>query len=248
MTDRFDPHEYTQGLAKRLVFEFSEAAQAPTPGLKGAAREHPARKQLERLLPSIVAVGSGIVIDSFGGQSRQQDIVIFERNLCPIYSINDTPEATFYPVEGVVAVGEVKSVFGGKEISDSFANIESVKSLRRHALPTDDGMGLGATVGYRNYGSLGSFVATLDTQFNPAKESDQVFAFTLFGTSSLLDRTLFDHLMEHYQRRGAELCPNIVGGLDRGFFQPYDRITNTLTHSRMSGDHLGFCPESRLLS
>src|SRR5688572_5877693 len=131
MTKDFSGFDYLQSMARRLVYDFDEAGLAGHPGLIGSARETPARVQLERVLPGNIGVGSGIVIDSFGGKSKQQDIVIYEKHLCPVFSINDTAEATYYPIEGVMAVGEVKSSLDKDKLEDAFAKIDSVKSLSR---------------------------------------------------------------------------------------------------------------------
>ena len=47
------------------------------------------------------------------------DVVIYERFLCPVFCINDNPETTYYPCEGVMAVGEIKSTVGKAEFDDS---------------------------------------------------------------------------------------------------------------------------------
>lgn len=36
------------------------------------------------------------MIDSFEGVSKQQGIVLYERDFCPVLSVNDTSEATFF--------------------------------------------------------------------------------------------------------------------------------------------------------
>jgi hypothetical protein len=102
MSNQFDPGDFVNRVARRLIVEFDDAAQASTPGLIGAAKEHPARKSLERLLPGSAAIGSGVIIDSYGSSSRRQDIVVYEEPFCPIFSINDTPETTYFPCEGVI--------------------------------------------------------------------------------------------------------------------------------------------------
>lgn len=89
----FDPAQFVNRIGQRLVAEFADASDAGTPGLIGSAREHPARMQLVKLLPAYVSTGTGLLIDSYGGQSKQQDIVMFERDFCPVYSINDAPDA-----------------------------------------------------------------------------------------------------------------------------------------------------------
>jgi hypothetical protein len=89
------------------------------------------QRKLEHLLPVGIGVGSGCVIDSFGGTSKQQDVILYEKAFCPIFSVNDTPETTYYPCEGVIAVGEVKSTVASKELTDIFKKIHSVKMLKR---------------------------------------------------------------------------------------------------------------------
>ena len=102
--------------------------------------EQPVRKQLQEVPPRGIAVGSGFVIDSYGGTSRQADIVVYEQDICPVFSINATAETTYYPCEFVIAVGEVKFALDGDSLRDAFKKIASVKELRRHivrdAVPT----------------------------------------------------------------------------------------------------------------
>ena len=81
----FDGQSFVRQVAKRLIQEFEFSAGAGTPGLIGAAKEHPARVQLQAMMPDGILVGSGIVVDSYGGVSKQQDIVIFEK-ISPVFS------------------------------------------------------------------------------------------------------------------------------------------------------------------
>ena len=57
--------------------------------------ESPVRKQLEHHLPTGIAVGSGFVIDSYGATSSQTDLILYERDICPVFSKNDTPGTTY---------------------------------------------------------------------------------------------------------------------------------------------------------
>ena len=102
--------------------------------LRDRTAEQPVRDQLEQVLPRGVAVGKGFVIDSYGGTSRQQDVVLYERDFCPVFSINDTRQTTFYPCEGVIAVGEIKSRLDRDSLENAFKKVASVKALRRHAV------------------------------------------------------------------------------------------------------------------
>ena len=102
MDGTFDVDKHIARIGVRLVREFDEARAATSPTAVGDAMEFPVRKQLEQLLPRGIAVGSGFVIDSYGATSAQTDIVLYERDICPVFSINDTPGTTYYPCEGVI--------------------------------------------------------------------------------------------------------------------------------------------------
>ncbi len=166
----FNSSEYMAHIAKRLTQEFAFSASAGTPGLVGSSKEHPARVQLENLMPDGIGVGSGIVIDSYGGVSKQQDIVVFEK-ICPVFSINGSPDATYYPVEGVIAAGEVKSTLGKAELDDAFSKSVSVKELKRHAVAYGDGLGLEPTVSFRNYTSVISMACAPEEQYDQNTKS-----------------------------------------------------------------------------
>ena len=156
MERNFDPDAFIRRIGRRLVEQFDAARMATSPSTMGAAMEQPVRDQLEQILPRGLAVGSGFVIDSHGGTSRQADIVLYGRDICPVFSINNTPETTYYPCECVVAVGEVKSELDGKSLQDAFSKIASAKRLRRHMtrhFMPDERPGIQPPM-YRSYGSL----------------------------------------------------------------------------------------------
>ena len=150
MNSTFNAAEFIKDIGVLLVHAYDGARKATTPGLVGSAIENPVRSLLATVLPSGLSVGTGCVVDSYDTTSRQMDIVLYERDICPVYRVNDTPEATYYPCEGVVAVGEIKAAIDGPKLNDSFEKIESVKTLRRHwgeGQPTPP-----AEKSYRNYG------------------------------------------------------------------------------------------------
>src|SRR5690606_11867561 len=135
MNKTFDTTTFLNHLAQELIANFAIAGSATTPGLVGGAREKAVRDKLSSLLTKAVGVGSGCVIDSYGNTSKQIDIILYEKDLCPVFTINDNPETTYYPCEGVIAIGEVKSALNGKELDDIFQKILSVKKLIRFAKP-----------------------------------------------------------------------------------------------------------------
>lgn len=237
-SNEFNGREYVQSVARQLVVEFQEAGKAGHPVLIGTARETPARVKFVKLLPGNIAVGSGIVMDSFGGKSKQQDIVIYERDICPVFSINDTPEATFYPVESVVAVGEVKSTLDKATIADSFAKIASVKALKRIVETESNVLGLPATVPFRSYGERRSMQGVEEEQYSPVRSLDQVFGFVLAGDFGLKSDTAFEHAVTEASGRSADQAPNVIVSLANGHISWLKAENNSLCRSAMEGDVL----------
>ena len=69
MDKSFDPVACSIRVGQEPVSSFVVAGFATTPGQIGSAKEVPVREKLEQLFPRGIAVGSGFVIDSYGGTS-----------------------------------------------------------------------------------------------------------------------------------------------------------------------------------
>ena len=213
----FSPYEYAATVGELLVMEFEFARKlATTPGLIGEAMEHPVRNRLEQLLPRGLAAGSGCVIDTQGNTSKQIDIVLFERDICPVFTVNDTPDSTYYPCEGVVAVGEIKSSIGKQKMEDSFEKIKSVKRLRRNydepKLPAHPEKGTKVYTN-RKYGQTAD-AEIVDVNYNPYEdEFSEIFAFVLGGKLEIKPETMFAYYAELINATEDALCPNITAFL-----------------------------------
>ena len=206
MNRNFDAVRYTIDVGRELIASFAGAGLATSAGLVGSAREVPTRKRLQNLLPNGIAVGSGCVIDSYGGTSRQLDVVLYEKHQCPVYSINDDPATTYYPCEGVIAVGEIKSRMASTDLQDTFAKIASAKKLRRYVQrPSEaasEGLGLQASVPFRVYGSPSSMQGTETEEFDQdSKPFDQIFGFSLAGSLELRPKTFCTKYVELASKR-----------------------------------------------
>ena len=236
MQSRFDAVSYVIGIGRELVASFAAAGQATSPGQVGSAREAPTRKKLKHLLPSGVAVGSGFVIDSYGGTSRQMDIVLYEEQFCPVFSINDDPATTYYPCEGVMAVGEIKSDIASAEIDDIFSKIASTKGLRRNAVSGASG------VPFRRYGSPLTAVGTKTEQFDQDNNSsDQIFAFALGRSLKLAPETLCQRYRELSVEFNRSMSPNLIVTLeDDQVLSPVvvSSGNRTITHSLQEADSI----------
>ena len=159
MERTFNIETYLRDLGEELIRTYTAAGMGTTPDAVGSAREGAVRAKLEQVMPPGVGVGTGFVIDSYGGTSRQMDIVLYEKELCPVYRLND--EVDYFPCEGVFAVGEVKSRISSDDIGDIFGKIESVRRLRRHAVARTSLLVEEPTVSFRQYGSKMSMSGTL---------------------------------------------------------------------------------------
>ena len=230
MERTFDTTSFLKRTGEDLVRAFERARQATTPGLIGSAMEHSVIKRLENVLPRGISIGSGCVIDAAGRASRQMDVVLYERNICPVFSVNNEPETTYYPCEGVIAVGEVKSRLGKPELEDAFRKIESVKSLHRafsQLTPMVEGHSEYLT---RRYGELSS-ASNPFSDFDPYQhEAGAIFSFALAGELSAKPETMLRHLAQLVsQSSNRALCPSIVVSL----------TGDTFFAARRSGHHQG---------
>ena len=237
----FDGAGFVKDIGILLVHAYDGARRATTPGLVGSAIENPVRSLLATVLPSGLSVGTGCVVDSYGTASRQMDIVLHERDICPVYRVNDTPEATYFPCEGVVAVGEIKATIDGPKLEDSFEKIESVKTLRRHweeFQPTVRG-----EKRFRSYGIAANVVGVRSANENEERERDEVFGFVLAGTSRLKPETLVQRYENRARENGAGLCPNVLATMDGAYVRPFVSDGNGRAIPKRSfhtGDRVGY--------
>ena len=216
MDHGFDPEKFIRRIGERLVEEFRDAKSGTTPSTVGSAAEQPVRDQLEQVLPWGIAVGEGFVIDSYGATSRQQDVILYERDICPVFSINRTPQTTYYPCEGVIGTGEIKSSLDRGSLQDAFEKIASMKRLQRHRVhhlvPHPE---TGAPIPMnRNY-----LTSHTDSVIDLNEKSDQeeklqIFGFVLAGESRLKHETLVETFRALASQVGESLSPNVIATLD----------------------------------
>ncbi len=248
MRPTFDPAEFVRRIGLDLVRAFDDAREATTPELVGDAMEQPVRDRLGQILPRGIGVGSGCVIDTRGGTSRQIDVVLYEENLCPVFCINDSPETTYFPAEGVLAVGEVKSQLGKRELADAFQKIRSVKELHRAYETMDDGTYVGRRYGDHGSGSAHGF-------YRDHTNKGDILGFILAEKSSITltlpdpsarhrsapRATLLGHYSKNIQQASNDvLCPDLVVLLDGTLIVPQrlqdsgpyipTRVKNVLPH------------------
>jgi hypothetical protein len=206
----FDVSQYLKNLATDLIRGFEESSRSNHPSHIGSIKEKAARKKLQALLPGYIAVGEGFVIDSYGNQSRQTDLILYERYQSSVFELG-VPEATYYPCEGVCAVGEVKTALDLKELRDAYAKIESVKALKRNP----------GRNSYRKYGSTTAiWGGGDDTQVSPKNPHFQIYGFVLCERFATSPQTLLQNVADLNQAYSALLQPNLIVSLHDGILAP----------------------------
>jgi len=90
------------------------------PALKGQLRESLIRDLFRPLLPADIGVGTGEIITSYDKKSKEQDIVIFDKQILPPILLEE--KKGIFPVESVLYTIEVKSVLNSSELKKSHAS------------------------------------------------------------------------------------------------------------------------------
>ncbi|TCL01621.1 hypothetical protein BXY66_2937 [Shimia isoporae] len=92
-------------------------------------RERLLENLLKTFLPRHIETGTGFIIGRKGDTSTQVDIVLFDADETP--KVEDAAFRRFYPLETIVAVGEVKSSLKKSEIVNVLKKLRKVKELTR---------------------------------------------------------------------------------------------------------------------
>ena len=247
MERTFNADEFIARIGKRLVEEFNAARAATSPSAVGDAMEQPVRIQLEQILPRGIGVGSGFIIDSDGGTSRQTDVVLYEKDICPVFSINNTPETTYYPCEGVIAVGEIKSILDRESLKDAFKKVASVKRLQRHVVhhpvpvPTTGEL----IVMDRQYGNLHNPSPLDMARTKEQSQAVHILGFVLAGHLRLQSDTFCDAFRQFTHQTSDMLSPNLVAILDGKLVTWGNIAKERQKEVKWSDRHKGYVLEER---
>ncbi len=93
----------------------------------GVYRERLLEDLLKTFLPRHIETGTGFIIGRKGDTSTQVDIVLFDADETP--KVEDAAFRRFYPIETIVAVGEVKSSLKKAEMVTVLEKLRKVKAL-----------------------------------------------------------------------------------------------------------------------
>lgn len=99
------------------------------PTAKGDGTELHWLEMLQKRLPARYRAERAFIIDADGQRSQQIDIVIHDRQFCPV--LLDTAGGLHIPAESVYAVLEVKQDLSRKQVEYAGEKIDSVRRLHR---------------------------------------------------------------------------------------------------------------------
>ncbi|WP_418061998.1 DUF6602 domain-containing protein [Pimelobacter simplex] len=107
---------------------------------KGTTAEQLVMSFLRDHLPASLGFTSGEVVDMSGNRSKQLDVIIYDAARSPILFRSPDAGVTLVPIEGVVAVVEVKMTLQKAHLQGILENCLSVKRMARNAfMPSSSG-------------------------------------------------------------------------------------------------------------
>ena len=187
----FDVAKFINNLGEDLITVFNRSSDLGIhPEEVGRAKEINIAKQLESILPHGVGVGRGYVFDSYGNISNQCDLVLYEKELIPIFVRDLNDDYSFFPCEGVIAVGEIKSTLNLKELNDVIEKLAKIKRLKRNYKDNHE---------FRHFLQTCTMYGADSELFDPANKSfDNIFTFIFCRDNVIDEDTLLSTLMSKY--------------------------------------------------
>ena len=161
----------------------------------GEDREEIVRACLRRYLPSRYGVSTGFVFDSNGTISRQVDVVIYDTLECPVF--HTAGGKRFFPCEGVVCVGEVKSRL--KSVRDAIGAFEALQTVKK----------LDRTASDKNLTKRDG--RPLEPHSN---HLDQIFSFVFVVSQCLTEENMRAALIAHLRDFPRHEWPNVIFAFD----------------------------------
>lgn len=110
------------------------------PTAKGDATEFEWTETIGQFLPRRYQVAKAFVIDANSNLSEQLDVVVYDRQYCPLFF--EAEGARYIPAESVYAVFEVKQELDAEQMAYAGKKAASVRRLRRTNMPVHTASGM----------------------------------------------------------------------------------------------------------
>lgn len=117
----------------RAIDRYQAASAVFHMGLRGEAREIFFEDILKKWLSRDFGLGSGLIVDRFGAQSPQTDVILYNNEIIPAYLLNDRHGN--FPVGSAIYSIEIKSKITSQEVKDSFEKSTKLYELQNQFYP-----------------------------------------------------------------------------------------------------------------
>jgi hypothetical protein len=155
---------------EKMVAELREVRSVHDhPTAKGDGTELHWLKLLQNRLPCRYRAERAFVVDADGNRSDQIDIVVHDRQFCPV--LLDTAGGLHIPAESVYAVLEVKQELSKKHIEYAGEKIQSVRRLHRTSAEFPHASGRSQTTPKEILGGILTFSSGWSPAFGDAFET-----------------------------------------------------------------------------
>jgi len=174
------------------------------PGEFGVYREKICKEFLRHFTPLKYSFGTGFIINDHNEVSSQCDIIIYDQQSTPL--IQDNALQTFYPIESIVSIGEIKSILTKAEFAKALKKLSKVKEMREKI----------KTPVILSPNSTGR-------QYNPKNyHYDQVFTFVICEKLDFNCGDLVNELSNIYKDVDVTNRHNLILSIDDGLICYYD--------------------------
>lgn len=133
LNEKIELFRHSFSAASRQTFVSPKTGKLIHSGEFGTYREEIIRGFLKLCVPARLEIGTGFLMNSAGEISTQADIVIYAPSAVPRIESNE--HQRFFPIEGVCAIGEVKSRLSKAGLRDALNKLARVKATADISLP-----------------------------------------------------------------------------------------------------------------
>jgi len=210
--------------AKALYFD--DAGNLIHPGEFGMYREKICIDLLKDVVPMRLDFGTGFIIDSTGNVSHQCDIIIFDANNTPLIENNE--KQRFFPIECVVAVGEVKSDLSKTKLKEALQKLSNVKAMRLNI--------------EKNRSIIYECVNNTRRDFLPLiNPRDQLFTFLICDSLEFKTDNLVNELDDLYGEIDKKFRHNMILSVRDGAFMYVDEKKKAIYYPSIGNTLLKHC-------
>lgn len=120
---------YDLQFSKRIFEDIGKKNKLLHPAEYGSYKEKICDDMIKFYIPNKFRTGTGFLINSDNKTSTQCDVLIYDYNHTPL--IEDIPNTTFFPVETVASIGEIKSTLTVRDLSTALIKLATNKKIKQ---------------------------------------------------------------------------------------------------------------------